>query len=269
MPTTPTQSKQNSQLQAAVAAAVAAKTAPLEGGVAAPYLAAAGVSIEAVRGAISRALTVGAVLSIVAALRYARMLRNTNEPGPPSEDEVSKLIAEERRFALLYAEKAAERIVADLEGKVERALERLKVDSERYSRMTKEEKDVFHRDLLDIYRWTIEAAVARENRFYGTRMDAVGKRVSNRSEEMQVKADSPEGAYWLLNVALKTHTPDCVAMSNKAWNWAVLSIVSPSTRHFGCGCSLIPLSIARAAAMPNSDKVRNVAPAIAINAPGR
>jgi DNA topoisomerase-1 len=51
---------------------------------------------------------------------------------------------------------------------------------------------------------------------------------------------TPEGGYWLLDHAAKSHTPDCRAMSNKNWSWEMLATVNPASLHAGCRCRIIP-----------------------------
>jgi hypothetical protein len=98
---------------------------------------------------------------------------------------------------------------------------------------------------------------------FDVRMRAAQQRVYERVQEQRLQQVSPEGAYWMIDPSRKTHTPDCLAMNGHAWSWKVLSIIRPSNRHFGCQCQLLSLQIARAAAMPDSDRVRDVAPEVA------
>ena len=110
----------------------------------------------------------------------------------------------------------------------------------------------------------LERALRRERRYSSMRMIAARRRLQLRIEEANIKAISPEGAYWLLDVTKATHTADCLAMAGKAWSWKVLGVISPSNRHYQCGCTLLPMGTARADGLPNSDRIRKRIPRAAL-----
>lgn len=110
---------------------------------------------------------------------------------------------------------------------------------------------------------TVRRIADRERRYNGLRRDAVRRRWEMLRHEERVRAESPDGAYWRLDESKATHTIDCLAMANRAWSWRVLSIIRPSNRHTGCGCSLYPLSWAQAHSWPNARIIGDTIPAAA------
>ena len=109
----------------------------------------------------------------------------------------------------------------------------------------------------------LQKSLDRERGYAMLRVRAARRRVELRIEEADIRARSPEGAYWLLDPTKRTHTADCLAMAGKAWGWKVLAKISPASRHYGCGCRLETLGYARGNGLPNAYVVRNRAPRIA------
>lgn len=91
---------------------------------------------------------------------------------------------------------------------------------------------------MEARREAVRKIIVREQRFIAMRREAVQQRLAADAEMKRLKVRSPEGALWLLSDSVKTHTPDCVAMANKVWPWAVLALYHPPL-HFGCPCRLI------------------------------
>jgi hypothetical protein len=110
----------------------------------------------------------------------------------------------------------------------------------------------------------IERTLQKERRYGRLHLLAARRRVQLRVEEANVRALSPDGAYWLLDPTRRTHTVDCLAMAGKAWSWSVLSRISPANRHLQCGCQLVPLGEARANAYPDAQRVRTRIPRAAL-----
>jgi hypothetical protein len=84
----------------------------------------------------------------------------------------------------------------------------------------------------------------REKRYLAARQQAMAERASARAEHMDVKAASPDGAFWALDPTVKQHTFLCLLYGNKAWPWEVLDQVHP-VLHAGCQCHLLPLADAK------------------------
>lgn len=114
----------------------------------------------------------------------------------------------------------------------------------------------------DDLRAAFEQALDRERRLNRIRQQAATRRLLLKIEEANVQSVSPQGAYWLLDPSLKTHTADCLAMAGHSWSWEVLKRVRPSNRHVQCGCRLIPYSMARANGLPDAERVRKEAPRV-------
>lgn len=92
-------------------------------------------------------------------------------------------------------------------------------------------------------RWeAINSLLERELRFARQRQEALSSRVLRAVERARVAQGSPEGAFWRLGPT-KTHTPDCVAMSDRFHPWPVLARVHPPL-HPGCACTLHAKSVA-------------------------
>lgn len=150
----------------------------------------------------------------------------------PNVDQVQAFIEEELRWEETFVRRSARRIGKSLDDAVKR--------------------NVSDEELQRIYR----KALDRERRFNMMRQQAANRRLTLRIEEAQVQAISPEGAYWLIDPALRTHTSDCLAMAGKLWSWEILRRIRPSNRHAQCGCRLLPAGVARANGLPSSDVVQ-------------
>jgi ADP-ribose pyrophosphatase YjhB (NUDIX family) len=109
----------------------------------------------------------------------------------------------------------------------------------------------------------VNAIIAREKRYLGLREDAMQGRAAGVADLLDVKAASPEGAFWRLSDALKNHTPGCLAAANKFWPWSALKLMSPPV-HYGCGCRLHSKDDALAAHWMTDADVQH--PKIALNA---
>lgn len=150
----------------------------------------------------------------------------------PNVDQVQAFILDEIRWEEKFAERSARRIARDLVRATQRGASE------------------------DELRATLAKALDRERRFNMMRQRAASRRLLLRIEEAQVHAMSPDGAYWVLDPSLRTHTADCLSMAGKLWSWDVLRHIRPSNRHVQCGCRLITASMARANGMPGSDVVQ-------------
>jgi hypothetical protein len=84
-----------------------------------------------------------------------------------------------------------------------------------------------------------------ERRYLEMHVQTASWRMDREAEMSRLKRLNESGAYWLLDHGLKTHTPDCLAMEGRVWNWSVLEKINPANRHPGCGCRLIPITEAR------------------------
>lgn len=85
----------------------------------------------------------------------------------------------------------------------------------------------------------VEAILEREQRYMEQHDDAAAARVQAALKRRLVKADSPDGAFWILDPSVREHTPDCLAMAAVGWwPWAVLDTINPPV-HTGCRCDLL------------------------------
>lgn len=218
-------------------AVVAALTAALAASGVAATLAAVGFTAAFLARALVALLRPLAVVRIV--LLGRRIEQQWNDAyfnSGPRPDIWRKIMLEEMTYEIRFATRSARRMARSMIRARERG------------------------DDLDE---AFEKAMAREARFERMRQQAVGRRVTLRLEEEWVRDQSPEGAYWIMDPGKRTHTPDCIAMANKAWTWAVLAIIRPSNRHNLCGCRLVPLNMARANRLAASEVVHDVVPRVA------
>src|SRR3954447_17120010 len=73
--------------------------------------------------------------------------------------------------------------------------------------------------------------------------------MGKEAEAHRLREAGEPRAVWILG-RTKTHTPDCVAMANRSWDWNVLDKVNPANRHAGCDCSLIAEGEAKRRGIP-------------------
>lgn len=112
----------------------------------------------------------------------------------------------------------------------------------------------------------IQNILNREQRYAAMRTAAAGERVLAAAELQQLRALSPQGAYWSLGQR-QEHTPDCIAMAGKFWPWSILNEVHPLL-HVGCGCFLRSYGEALAAGLmtagdvPTEAKAQELAKAV-------
>lgn len=78
----------------------------------------------------------------------------------------------------------------------------------------------------------VKQILADEERFAQQRADAMAARAISALERLQLRRDSPLGAYWELGHAHK-HTRGCLIMAGRFWPWSVLDRLHPP-RHYGC-----------------------------------
>lgn len=152
----------------------------------------------------------------------------------PNAEQVQAFIQDEIDLEEKFVRRSSQRVSADLRRAADRGA-------------TKDELDKILQNALD-----------RERRFNMMRQQAAERRLRLRIEEAQVEAQSPEGAYWVLDPTLRTHTADCMRMAGRIWSWSTLRRIRPSNRHAQCGCRLIPASLARANGLPGSDAVQSM-----------
>jgi hypothetical protein len=94
-------------------------------------------------------------------------------------------------------------------------------------------------------RQAIQKIVDRERRYIEQRRQALSGRLAGFADMKRLQESSPQGAYWQLSNTVRQHTPDCIAMSGKAWPWAVLRKYHPPL-HAGCPCRLLGIAEAQA-----------------------
>jgi hypothetical protein len=199
-----------------------ARQRPATGTVAAAR-AEARVQLAAVKAPVqtAQAVTVGVVLAgIIAALvRFLSRLREqhrvwlTGELGrySSSVDDIAAVVAEEMRLEGEFARNSADRVAQAMPEALAIA-------------------DAAQREAR------VKQILADEERFARQRAEAMAARAINALGRLQLRRDSPMGAYWKLGVASK-HTAGCRFMAGKFWPWEVLDRVHPP-RHYGCTSSL-------------------------------
>jgi hypothetical protein len=86
----------------------------------------------------------------------------------------------------------------------------------------------------------VRAILSLERHYAALRSQAVAVRANALENFTTVRAESPEGALWMLNPLVKNHTADCLALQGRFLPWSVLDDpkVRPP-RHFGCRCYLL------------------------------
>lgn len=169
----------------------------------------------------AQTLTAGVVLAgIIAALvRFLSRLREqhrvwlTGELGrySTSVDDIAGVVADEMRREGEFARASADRVASALPQALRIA-------------------DPVEREAA------VRQILANEERYARQRAEAMAARAINALGRLQLRRDSPLGAYWKLGAA-SHHTAGCLFMAGKFWPWEVLSRVHPP-RHYGCTSSL-------------------------------
>lgn len=84
----------------------------------------------------------------------------------------------------------------------------------------------------------ISTELGKEGRFSMMHRNASAERKIQAQATDNLKANSPEGAFWVIDPLAKTHTAGCLRMGGKNWTWRTLDRIHP-LRHQGCRCHLI------------------------------
>lgn len=209
----PTQSPQTSRAADAAAVAGAAGAA---GTLAAPPAAAGATIVTGGTATVATAGIITAFIQFLSALRgqHEQWLASqaaTFAPGATPLGDIQQVIAEEMRLEDEFAKNAADRLASQLP----QALA-IKDPAEREAR--------------------VKQILADEERFAGQRVEAMAARALQALARLQLRRDSPAGAFWKLGSAQK-HTAGCLTMANRFWPWEVLDRIHPP-RHYGCTSSL-------------------------------
>lgn len=109
----------------------------------------------------------------------------------------------------------------------------------------------------------VKKAIDAERRYAVQRQREVGRRSVAAVDRAALRKASPQGAFWRIDPTLKTHTPECVALSGKFWPWEALDAHAfwPPLGG-GCGCSLYGYKHAVAQGWMKAGKVPDVDDAI-------
>lgn len=89
----------------------------------------------------------------------------------------------------------------------------------------------------------VRGILNREERYMRQRAEAMTARGVAMVDRLQLRRDSPQGAYWKSDPTVIEHTAGCLVMSGggrgrgRFWPWEVLDHVHPP-RHPGCPCRL-------------------------------
>jgi hypothetical protein len=110
-------------------------------------------------------------------------------------------------------------------------------------------------------REAIQKIVERERRYIQMRREALSGRLAGFADMKRLQEASPQGAYWQLSNTVRTHTPDCIAMSGKVWPWPVLRKWHPPL-HAGCPCRLLGIEEAKARGLVRGDQLPDAADAM-------
>lgn len=132
--------------------------------------------------------------------------------GKTNAQDIAELVAEEERRGQSFAENVVKRVTADLQTAL--AI-----------------PDAAKRSAA------VQGILTRERTYAGQRSEAMAARAFAGLERIEVRHDSPQGAYWKLDPNVKEHTAGCLVMGAKFWPWAVLDRVHPP-RHPACPCRL-------------------------------
>jgi hypothetical protein len=108
----------------------------------------------------------------------------------------------------------------------------------------------------------VQSIISRERRYVELREQAAVGRLQGALEQRLVEQDSPQGAFWVLDPRLKTHTPGCELLAGKAYPHALLRAVHPPL-HVNCGCRLVPLDEAIARGLMTAEQVPTGSDALA------
>jgi len=107
----------------------------------------------------------------------------------------------------------------------------------------------------------VQGILAREQNYSRMRSEAMAARAFAALDRVEVRHDSPQGAFWKLDPTVAEHTAGCLVMGNKFWPWAVLDRVHPP-RHPGCPCRLLSFGQAVQEGLMGASDVSNVADAV-------
>lgn len=198
-----------------MAAPAAARSTVAPAGAAVGTAAAAGSSAADAGGTVAQAglaTLLAALVAFLGLLREAHrrfLLRELGSYG--HADDVARVIAGEMRREQAFADASVARVRAGLA----RALE-IADPGERRS--------------------AVRAVFEAEKRYAQQRSEAMAARAIAAMGRLQLRRDSPLGAFWKLGIA-KDHTEGCKFMAGRFWPWEVLDRVYPP-RHHGCTSSL-------------------------------
>lgn len=201
-------------------------TVPAEGVAAgAPVGIAAGLTVSAAVPAVAAILAGGAAAtteSVVKAFTVFLILsrdsnedwvrRRINEVPDVTQQQALEIIGDENLKQREYAEKVIARIKRDAP----------KVDAASTPEKRKE---------------ALGRLVNRERVYARQRAESMAIRTAASLDRVVLQAESPFGAFWVLDENARSHTPDCVAMAGRFWPWEVLLSFHPPT-HPGCRCHL-------------------------------
>jgi hypothetical protein len=221
----------------------------------------ASIGLDTLTGALVRSLTLSSAIVHRAVHRYARVLITDNDKADADEDLIRRLTEVEEVYQVEYARKAADRVARKVFVSMMNEYAR---QEKRWDINSPGGRAGIDEAVRKAYRQAVVTAASVEEKYFDMRMEGVRQRITETVDEMRLKTDSPEGAYWLIDPSRKTHTPGCVAMANKAWSWAVLKTISPAMMHYGCGCKIISLDLAAAGNFPHWRTIGTVAPSIAL-----
>lgn len=185
--------------------------------------------------------TLSSIEAILAAIALRRtMLIEAEAKRAFPQTDISQALAEEARREVVFRKRVAERVRAGME-------------------LALKATDPSARAAA------IQNVLKREQRFAQMRSSAAGERVLASAELQDLRTRSPQGALWQLGPR-KEHTPDCIAMANKFWPWAVLNEVHPLL-HVGCGCYLVSLGEAISKGLLSAADIPSQAEALRMAAP--
>jgi hypothetical protein len=109
-------------------------------------------------------------------------------------------------------------------------------------------------------RAAVERVLERERRYEKMREEAALERAAAMAEMLDVRDQSPLGAFWILGEA-REHTLDCIAMAGHFWPWEVLDKIHPQLHH-GCQCRLLTFEQAVRDGYMREDQVPSTADAV-------
>jgi hypothetical protein len=203
--------------------------------------AAAAPASVAARATASAAIVAGLVAFLSALRARDRQwleseLAKRATPGKASSSDIAALVAEEERRGQEFAEGVVRRVTADL------ATILAIPDPQRRGA-------------------AVQGVLDRERGYAAQRSEAMAARAFAALERVEVRHDSPQGAFWKLDPMVAEHTAGCLVMGGKFWPWAVLDRVHPP-RHPGCPCRLKSWGAAVADGDMSAGDVPNVRDAV-------